>query len=252
MIITGDFNCRSPQWWENANENEEGKIFEPCTSELGLHQLISGATHIMGEDSKSCIDLIFTDQPNLFLESGVHPSLHEQCHHQIVYGELSVTNLAPPPYYRKVWFYDRANVYAIRKCILNFRWRDNIQNLTCPNQQVELLTETLLNIFSNFIPNKTIKIRPRQAPWITQYIKNFIAKKNRAYKSFVRNGWPSHKLEAINNMISLESKMIEDAKDNYFRKTGSSIARPETRNKSYWSPIKHILNKTKLPIIPLS
>ena len=140
VIITGDFNCRSPQWWENDNENEEGKIFEPHTSELGLHQLISEATHIMG-DSKSCIDLIFTDQPNLFLESGVHPSLHEQCHHQIVYGELSVKNLAPPPYYRKVWFYDRANVYAIRKCIQNFRWRDNIQNLTCPNQQVELLTE---------------------------------------------------------------------------------------------------------------
>ena len=70
VIITGDFNCRSPQWWENDNENEEGKIFEPHTSELGLHQLISEATHIMG-DSKSCIDLIFTDQPNLFLESGV-------------------------------------------------------------------------------------------------------------------------------------------------------------------------------------
>ena len=101
VIITGDFSCRSPQWRENDNENEEGKIFQPCTSELGLHQLISEATHIMG-DSKSCIDLIFTYQTNLFLESGVHPSVHEQCHHQIVYGELSVKNLAPPPYYRKV------------------------------------------------------------------------------------------------------------------------------------------------------
>ena len=47
--------------------------------------------------SKSCIDLIFTDQPNLFLETGVHPSVHEQCHHQIVYGKLAVKNLAPPP-----------------------------------------------------------------------------------------------------------------------------------------------------------
>ena len=24
VIITGDFNCRSPQWWEQDNENEEG------------------------------------------------------------------------------------------------------------------------------------------------------------------------------------------------------------------------------------
>ena len=136
VIITGDFNCRSPQWWENDNESKEGKIFEPHTSKLGLHQLISEATHIMG-DSKSCIDLIFTDQPNVFLESDVHPSLHEQCHHHILYGELSVKNLAPPPYYCKVWFYDRANVYAICKCIQNFLWRNNIQNLTCPIQQVK-------------------------------------------------------------------------------------------------------------------
>ena len=40
VIITGDFNCRSPQWWENENENEEGKLFEPITSELGLHPMI--------------------------------------------------------------------------------------------------------------------------------------------------------------------------------------------------------------------
>ena len=57
VIITGDFNCRSTQWWENDIENNEGKLFEPVTSDLGLHQLISEPTHLMG-DSKSCIDLI--------------------------------------------------------------------------------------------------------------------------------------------------------------------------------------------------
>ena len=51
-------------------------------------------------DSKSCIDLILTDQPNLGIENGVHPSLHEQCHSQIVYGKLSVSNISPPPYIR--------------------------------------------------------------------------------------------------------------------------------------------------------
>ena len=45
-------------------------------------------------DSESCIDLILTDQPNLVVESGVQPSLHEHCHPQIVYGKLSVSNIA--------------------------------------------------------------------------------------------------------------------------------------------------------------
>ena len=96
VVITGDFNCRSSQWWDNDIENNEGKLFEPLTSDLGLHQLISEPTHLMG-DSRSCIDLVFTDQPNLIIESGVHPSLHEQCHHQIIYGKMSVSNVALPP-----------------------------------------------------------------------------------------------------------------------------------------------------------
>ena len=72
-IYAGDFNCRSTQWWEYDIENNDGKLFEPITSDMGLHQLIAEPTHFMG-DSKSCIDLIFTDQPNLIIESVVHPS----------------------------------------------------------------------------------------------------------------------------------------------------------------------------------
>ena len=87
IIVTGNFNCRSTQWWQNDSENNEGKLFEPITTNLGRHQLISEPTHLMG-DSKSSIDLIFTDQPNLVVDTGVHPSLHEQCHHQIVYGNF--------------------------------------------------------------------------------------------------------------------------------------------------------------------
>ena len=97
VIVTGDFNCHSHQWWENDIENEEGKMFEPLTSDFGLHQMISEPTHFVGQ-SKSCVDLIFTDQLNLFLETGVHPTLHEQCHLQVVYGKLAVINLAPPTY----------------------------------------------------------------------------------------------------------------------------------------------------------
>ena len=85
------------------HENEEGKLFEPITSELGLQQLICEPTHFIGE-SKSCIDLIFTNQPNLFLETGVHPSLHEQCHHHIVFAKITADNLAPPPTIEKFGF----------------------------------------------------------------------------------------------------------------------------------------------------
>ena len=249
VVITGDFNCRSTQWWKDDIENTEGKSFEPLTSDIGLHQLISEPTHIMG-DYKSCIDLIFTDQPNLIVESGVHPSLHEQCHHLIVYGKLSVSNVALPPYTRRIWYYDRADFVAIMKSIEMFHWQEHLGKIACPNEQVKFLNEVLLNIYSNFIPNKVKSIKPRQAPWITQTVKNFLRKKNRAYKSFMRNGQPDEKLEGIQKMISEGSRLIDDAKRNYFLKAGKALASPGTSSKTYWSLSNTVLNKAKIPIIP--
>ncbi len=94
-------------------------MFEPLISDLGLDKLIAEPTHLVGT-SKSCIDLIFTDQPNFIIESSVHPKLHEQCHHQIVYGKLSVSNVKLPPYKRRIWYYDKADFVSIRKSIEMF------------------------------------------------------------------------------------------------------------------------------------
>ena len=150
--------------------------------------MISEPTHLM-DDAKSCIDLIFTDQPNLVIESGVHPSLHEQCHHQIVFGKLSASNIKLPHYARRIWFYDKADLVAIMKSIELFCWKEHLDNLTCPNEQVELLNEVLLNIFSNFVPNKVKTIRPHQAPWITEKVKKFLRKKKCLQK--IHEEWPA-------------------------------------------------------------
>ena len=249
VIITGDFNCRSPQWWESDNENDKGRQFEPLTSDLGLHQLISGPTHIAGQ-SKSCIDLILTDQPNLCIESGIHPSLHEQCHHQIIYGKLSIRNPAPPPYTRKLWFYDKADFISIRKSIVMFPWQRTFGEVTHPDDQVKILNEVLLNIFSNYIPNELKKIKPQQVPWITPSIKNFLRKKNHASMSFVKKGQPHNLLEGIQNMTTQASRLVDDAKLKYFTDIGRKLSDPSTGTKKYWSLINKILNKSKIPEIP--
>jgi len=249
VIITGDFNCRSTEWWENDVENNEGRLFEPFVSELGLHQLITEPTHLFG-DSKSCIDLIFTDQPNLFIETGVHPSLHGNCHHQIIYGKLSISNISLSPYTRRIWYYDKADVNAIMKSIELFNWNKHLNSILNPNDQVKLLTDVLLNIYSNFIPNKDKTIRPHQAPWITQTIKNFLRNKKRVYKTFVRNGQPVEKLEGIQKIISEGSRMIEDAKQKYLLKVGNTLASQDTSAKKYWSLVNTVINKAKIPIIP--
>ena len=88
-VITGNFNARSPAWWTKDVHTMEGSKLFSLTSSNGFSQLISEPTHIQANSSSS-IDLIFTDQPNLSVSSGVHSSLHQNCHHQIVYSTFKL------------------------------------------------------------------------------------------------------------------------------------------------------------------
>ena len=101
FILTGDFNCRSAQWCPLDDELPEGTALEELIETNNLYQLIDEPTNIRGE-SMTCIDLIITDQPNLFMEYGVHPSLDEHCQHKIIFGELNISLPCPPPYKRTV------------------------------------------------------------------------------------------------------------------------------------------------------
>ena len=88
--------------------NNEGIQIDSVTSTHGLEQLISEPTHILS-NSSSCIDLIFTNQPNLVVDSGTHPSLHPNCHHQIIHCKINLQVEYPPPYQKHVWNYVKAN-----------------------------------------------------------------------------------------------------------------------------------------------
>ena len=66
----------------------------------------------------------------------------------------------------------------------------------------------------------------------------------------MRSGQPDDKLQGIQNMISEGSRLIEEAKRNYFLTAGRALANPEIGSKKYWSVINTVLNKAKIPIIP--
>ena len=95
----GDFNAKSTNWCANDKNSFEGNKIEHVTSQFGLSQIINEPTHIL-DSSSSCIDL--TSQPNLVIESGVYPSLHQNCHHQIIYARFNLQMFYPPPYRREI------------------------------------------------------------------------------------------------------------------------------------------------------
>ena len=57
----------------------------------------------------------------------------------------------------------KPNVENIKKAISNFNWNRAFENLPI-DEKAGLLSQTLLNIFRNYIPNKKMKCDYRQPP----------------------------------------------------------------------------------------
>ena len=73
----------------------------------------------------------------------MHPSLHQNCYHQIILAQINVKADFPPSYKRLVWDYKKANIDAINLAIKSFNW-ENTYNGTDINSLVGLFNEPLV------------------------------------------------------------------------------------------------------------
>ena len=101
MVLLEDFNANLNWWYANDNTNIEGSKIGILIASFGFNQIINEPTNILHSFSFR-IDLMFTSQPSLVIESGVHSSLHANCHRQITFAKFNLNAIYPPPYEREV------------------------------------------------------------------------------------------------------------------------------------------------------
>ena len=247
-IFIGDFNARNRNWWEGDIDNIPGLDLDELSSHYGLTQLINSPTHIL-PNSASCIDLIFTSEPNLITKSGIHASLFERCHHQIIYTKINFKIHFPPPYERLLWDYSMANENFIRRSLLNVDWKAALNNLHV-NDQVKFLTSCILNVFNNFVPSKTIIFKDKDPPWMNNKIRQLCLNKAKIYKTYVKRGRTNADKENLRNITNFSANIILDAKTRYLSCLGNKLNNPQLGAKAYWSILNKFLHKKKIPLIP--
>ena len=71
VILTGNRNCCSKQFWSDDIDSAKGVALDELIESDNLTQLISQPTNFETR-GKSCVDLIITDQPNLFVDYGIY------------------------------------------------------------------------------------------------------------------------------------------------------------------------------------
>ena len=137
VLINSDFNCKNSKWDLGDPVTPQGARVEALTSFYGLNQLIKTPTHLF-QNSALCIDLVFTNQAHLVMESGVHSSLSSTCRNEIVFAKLNQKAKYPPPYERVFWDYSRADKASIKRAINAIDWEELFANKTVEFQVSEL------------------------------------------------------------------------------------------------------------------
>ena len=229
-IITGDFNARSSSWWSNDIKTLEDTNLYSLAFSNGFFQLIN--------------EPIFTDQPNLSVNSGVHASLHPNCHHQIVHTSFNLNISYPPPYQRLIWDYKKADFEKIRKALDLVNW-ERLFSKKDINTQVSILNETILNVFSNYVPNKYITIDDKDPVWMNETIKLKIKAKDNMYKKYIQNGRFESDFVLLETLITELNKLGSTTKVLYYENLGKNVDNPLLQAKAYWSILKNFITAKK-------
>ena len=131
----------------------------------------------------------------------------------------------PHPYKCLVWDYRNANVEAINPVIESFNWKKAFDDNDI-HAQVSLFNEALLNIFSNFIPNRTKTFTDSDPSWMTEDIKNKIKFKNNLYRQYMRHQKQISSLLKVEDLRIEISNLITKSNKNCYQRINTKLNDP--------------------------
>ena len=103
---------------------------------------------------------------------------------------------------------------------------------------------------SNFIPNKLIKVTPRDPPWIDKNLKTMLNRQQRLYKNCKKHGFKNEYIIPVETFRQECNIAIKKSNEEYFSNIGNKLANPDTCQKLYWKLINRVMNRCKALKIP--
>ncbi|MCG7869675.1 MAG: endonuclease/exonuclease/phosphatase family protein [Candidatus Thiodiazotropha taylori] len=241
ILITGDFNL-------DTLKSASSRKIETLCQYFNLHNLINEPTHFT-ESSSSIIDLILTSNKHGVLLSGVGEPCLEQAvrYHCPIFCVLDFKKPVTKVFSRQVWLYDRGEYDALREEISNFDWQSlKHQDIDTYTKNV---TDYIINTSKKHIPNKIVKIRKSDPPWLSSKIKRMMRKRKKLYDKYKRtNNVNDHtNYKTFRNKVTNE---IRQTKKLMNENLANKLLNSDLRPKDYWKTLKHFINKEQSFSIP--
>lgn len=128
------------------------------------------------------LDKIFTNVNTYFSVPIIMPPIGKSDHNCVLLKPIVVLNI--PVGFRTVTSrrLDFTTINNIACELINFRWQD-LYYLTDCQMQADLFYTVLFDIVNRHAPLRIFKLKNNDKPWITQYFKQLVARRDVAYKA---------------------------------------------------------------------
>jgi hypothetical protein len=246
IIITGDFNAKSNQWYDGQGNNVLGiKLFD-FVAQYNMVQLVSEPTRVK-DNTLSLIDLIITDSPARVTDHGVSPAIFRSDHY-LIWATLDFR--APKRSFVKQ-FYDlrRTDIPHLKRKLAEFDWNQMYAREDFHENIDNWLTE-FYNIIQEHTHITRCRVRSNDKPWFRNHLKHLVNVRHRLFKKAkVRNraeDWAQYRqaaqqcVEALNN-----------AREEYCNSLVDSLSEFPTASKKWWNVTKELIGKKSGDSIPL-
>ena len=152
-------------------------------------------------------------------------------------------------YERLIWDYKNADILSINCAIDIFDWGNSFEGKNV-YEQVHFFNKTVLNIFHNYITNKTILCNEKDPLWFNNEIRKILTMKNKIFEQCIANGTFQIDYERLQSISNSLTETIRSSKEKFYCKLSTKLANPSTLSKTYWSILQTFVNGKKILIIP--
>ena len=231
VVITGDFN-------ENQLNQRSNKI-RSIALQNGLFQTVSDPTYFC-ETSCSLLDLIMVNSEDILIYTEVSENILASNirYHCPISGILNIEKSQNRVFRRKIWDFNRGNFTQYKEDLSNVDWNNLIAE-TDLNKAVQNVTNKIIETGEKNIPVKYITVRPKDPPWMCNYIRKTIRKRKRLHRKAKKSNNPDtwRKFRNIRNKCV---NLIRDAKSKYMEKQASLLNSPDTPVRNWWKLLRDL------------
>ena len=197
------------------------------------------------ETSSSLLDILLVSNNSHLIVSGVaNPFLnHEHRYHCPIFGIYNFSKPKSKSFTRHIWKYDQGDYNLLRNKAASTDWvslEDNDINTNAKN-----VTDYIQSISKLCIPNKNIKVRPSDPPWITTFIKRYIRKRKRAYRKAKQTNLRYHwdKFRKLRNKIV---SLIKESKRTCDENIAKKLKSDSLTSTDWWSTLKTVISPSHI------